>query len=173
MDIFAPDKYYKSIYTINYKALKKAGIKCLLFDLDNTLCPFAATKPSVKEKEFVEGLKDMGFKVIIISNSPQERLEPFKEGFNVDTACSSRKPLKKKYKKIMELYKYKNTEIAAIGDQLMTDILGANRMGFTSIFVDNLTNLEYKFTKINRFFERRILKRFAKRGILVKGEYHD
>lgn len=173
MDIFAPDKYYHSIYTINYKALKKSGIKCLLFDLDNTLCPFTAVKPSVKEKELVEGLKDMGFKVIIISNSPQKRLEPFKEGFNVDTACSSRKPLKKKYKKILDLYKFKDTQIAAIGDQLMTDILGANRMGLTSILVDPLTSKEYKWTKINRFFEKIVLRRFAKKGILVKGEYYD
>ena len=34
MDLFVPDMYQKSIYTINYKKLKKQGIKCLLFDLN-------------------------------------------------------------------------------------------------------------------------------------------
>ena len=91
MDIFAPDIYVQSIFNINYKALKKSGIKCLLFDLDNTLAPIKSTMPGIKEKELIEGLKDMGFKVIIISNSGKTRLESFKEGFNVDTAANSKK----------------------------------------------------------------------------------
>ena len=37
MDIFIPDIYQKSIYDINYNKLKKAGIKCILFDLDNNI----------------------------------------------------------------------------------------------------------------------------------------
>ena len=55
MDIFAPDIYEQSIFNINYKALKKSGIKCLLFDLDNTLAPIKSTMPGIKEKELIEG----------------------------------------------------------------------------------------------------------------------
>ncbi len=173
MDIFAPDIYEQSIFNINYKALKKSGIKCLLFDLDNTLAPIKSTMPGIKEKELIEGLKDMGFKVIIISNSGKTRLEPFKEGFNVDTAANSKKPFKKKYQKIQKMFKFQDNEIAAIGDQLMTDILGANRMGFTSILVNPISREDFFVTKFNRFLEKIIMKKLNNKGLFTKGEYHD
>ena len=173
LDIFVPDIYQQSIFTINYKALKKSGIKCLLFDLDNTLSPIRVSTPGVKEKELIEGLKDLGFKVIIVSNSNKKRLEPFKEGFNVDTAASAKKPLSSIYKKIMKIYRFKDNQIAAIGDQLVTDVFGANKMGFISILVTPMSKEDLFFTRFNRIIERRIMKRLNKKGLFTKGDYHD
>lgn len=172
MDIFIPDVYQKSIYTINYKKLKKNGIKCLLFDLDNTIAPYKVTEPDVKVKELFARLEE-DFKVIIISNSPKNRIRPFKEKLNVDCAYSSKKPFKTKYKKILELYNFKIDEVACIGDQILTDILGANRMGFTSILVNRVAKYETIFTRFNRFFEKFILKKLDKKNLLVMGEYYD
>lgn len=172
MDAFIPDIYAQSIYTIDYKKLKKNGIKCLLFDLDNCLVPYKTEEPTQKVKELFAILSN-DFKLIIISNSSKSRLRPFKEKLNVDVAYSSRKPFKVKYKKIMELYHFTQDEIACIGDQLLTDILGANRMGFTSILINPLAPYEPIWTKFNRFFERPILKKLAKKHLLVKGEYFD
>lgn len=172
MDMFIPDIYQKSIYTIDYKKLKKNGIKCLLFDLDNTIAPYKVIEPDQKVKELFASL-EKDFKVIIISNSNKNRLRPFKEKLNVDVAFSSKKPFKTKYKKILELYHFKIDEVACIGDQLLTDILGANRMGFTSILVNRIAKYETIFTRFNRFFEKFILKSLAKKRILVSGEYFD
>ncbi len=172
MDIFIPDVYQKSIYTIDYKKLKKNGIKCLLFDLDNTIAPYKTVEPDAKLKELFAHL-EQDFKVIIISNSPKNRVRPFKEKLNVDCAYSSKKPFKTKYKRILELYRFKIDEVACIGDQLLTDICGANRMGFTSILVNRVAKYETIFTKFNRFFEKFILRRLAKKHILVSGEYFD
>lgn len=172
MDVFIPDIYSQSIYTINYRKLKKNGIKCLLFDLDNTIVSYKDNIPDKKLKEFFHHLED-DFKVIIFSNSRKNRLRPFKEQLNVDTAFSCRKPFKKKYKKILDIYKFKETQIACIGDQLITDIWGANRMNFTSILVNRIGKKEPIWTKTNRFFEGFILKKLAKKHILVKGEYYD
>ena len=58
---YVPDKYQKSIYTINYKKLKREGIKCLIFDLDNTLVPASVNEVSKKLKDFINDLKIMGF----------------------------------------------------------------------------------------------------------------
>lgn len=170
MDLFIPDIYAQSIYTIDYKKLKKNGIKCLLFDLDNTIVPYKIDEPTQKVKELFAILSN-DFKLIIISNSTKNRLRPFKEKLNIDVAYSSRKPFKTKYQKIMELYHYKQDEIACIGDQLLTDILGSNRMGFTSVLVNSLAPYEPIWTKVNRFFERPILKRLARQKLLVKGQY--
>ena len=136
MDIFRPDIYKRSIYDIDYEDLKKRGIKCILFDLDNTLAPLEVEIPDKRLLEFFLYLEDLGFKAIILSNASKKRVAPFKERCNVDSSCKSSKPFKKKYLKILELYPYKDTEIACVGDQLLTDILGANRLGFTSILVN-------------------------------------
>lgn len=173
MNIFIPDIYAKNIYAIDYNKLKERSIKCIIFDLDNTIVPIKVNEPDHKIKELLAKLDDLGFKVIIMSNSHKKRLTPFKEGLNVDTAYSSMKPLKRKYKKIMKLYGYKEDEIACIGDQLLTDIAGANRMGFTSIFVEKLADEDLFFTRINRFFERKILRSLNKKGVYEKGKYYD
>ena len=172
LDYFIPDIYAQSIYTINYKKLKKNGIKCLLFDLDNTIAPYKVIEPDQKVKELIARL-EADFKVIIVSNSGKNRLRPFKEKLNVDVAFSSKKPLKTKYKKILSLYKFKIDEVACIGDQLLTDILGANRMGFTSILVNRVAKYEMFPTRVNRFIEKRILNKLAKKNILVSGVYYD
>ena len=78
-DKFVPDIYEKSIYTIDYKKLKKRGIKCLIFDLDNTIAPTNLKKPNKKIKDLFEELKDMKFKIIIMSNEIKKRIEPFKD----------------------------------------------------------------------------------------------
>lgn len=172
MDQFIPDLYQKNIYDIDYEKLKKKGIKCLLFDLDNTIVAVNEDVPSKKVKELFLYL-ERDFKVIIVSNSNQKRLIPFKEGLNVDVAASSRKPSRKKYLKIIDIYGFKKHEIAAIGDQLLTDILGANRIGITSILVNQIGEYEKFGTKINRFFEGFIRRSFKKKKILIKGDYYD
>lgn len=172
MDIFVPDIYQKSIYTINYKKLKKNGIKCLLFDLNNTLASYEVDYPDNKLRELIFEL-EKDFKVIIISNSSKKRVRPFKEKLNVDSAFSSKKPFKKKYKKIMNLYNFKVHEIAVIGDELLTDIWGGNKMGFKTILVNGISEEEPFYTRIIRHFERKIIKKLNKKGILFKGEYYE
>lgn len=173
MNNFIPDIYARNIYNINYDKLKERNIKCLLIDLDNTMVLSTMNSPTKElENLFIE-LEDMGFKIIIISNCSKKRLTIFKEKLNVDTAYLSFKPFKMKYKKIMKIYSYKQSEIAAIGDQILTDILGANRMGITSIFVDKLGEDTFIGTKINRFFERIILNKLNKRGIYEEGKFYE
>lgn len=172
MENFIPDIYQKNIYDIDYKKLKKKGIKCLLFDLDNTLVPVKADMPTKKLKELFAYL-EKDFKIIIVSNSNRKRLIPFKEGLNVDVAASAHKPFKKKYLKIMEIYKFKEFEMAAIGDQLLTDINGANRVGITSVLISPIGEYEKFGTKINRFFEKFIYRYLKRKNILIKGNFYD
>jgi len=103
MNNFIPDIYAKNIYSIDYKKLKQRGIKCILFDLDNTIAPLSEKQPSKEIKELFSYIDDLNMKVIILSNSRKERVAPFKEILNVDSCHTSKKPLKYKYKKIMKM----------------------------------------------------------------------
>ena len=172
MDKFVPDMYQKSIYDINYKKLKKRGIKCLLIDLNNTIVSYDTESPTDKLREKMYEL-EKDFKVIIVSNSSKDRIRPFKEILNIDSAYKSGKPFSKKYKKIIKLYNLKDTEIAVIGDMILTDIYGGNRMGFTTILVNKVSEDEPFGVRLLRKFERRIIKKLNKKGILFKGEYYE
>lgn len=173
IDKYVPDKYFKSIYDINYESLKKSGIKCLIFDIANTLMPESEMHPSKKVKDLFEDLKDMGFKIVLMSNNFKKGVESFKEELCVDSAYLSFKPLKFKYRKIEKLYNFKYTEIACIGDQLFFDIKGANKMNFTSILVNPISIDEYAVSKLNRKFENYIIKRITKKDLFKKGRYYD
>ena len=94
---FLPDIYQKSVYKINYDKLKNAGIKCIIFDLDNTITPVSLNKPTKRLIDLFNKLKNMGFKCIILSNSGKKRVEPFKNALAVDSGFSSRKPTNRKY----------------------------------------------------------------------------
>ena len=172
MNNFIPDIYAKNIFNIDYKKLKKDGIKCVLFDLDNTIAPLSETEPSKDVKELFAYIDDLNMKIIILSNSRKKRVAPYKEKLNVDSACMSMKPLKRKFRKVLGMFNYDFSEVALIGDQVLTDVYGANRCGITSVLVDPLTDEDGFFTKINRRFEKIILNKLKKKGIYEKGKYY-
>jgi len=173
VDIFIPDMYQKSIYTINYEKLFEDGIRCLLFDLDNTCVPYEEKKPSKKLKDLFDRLKENGFKVIIFSNATKKRLEPFKNTLIVDCSYSSKKPSKRKFLKVLKMFEYDLSETAIIGDQLFTDIYGGNRVGIKTILVNPMSDKDMPVTKIFRKLEKRQYKIMKKRGILTLGKYYD
>lgn len=173
MDIFLPDKYYKNVYQINYMRLKEDGIKCLLFDLDNTIIPPNIKKPNKKIRDLFDNLKEQDFKIIIMSNSNKKRLTPFKDELIVDCSASSLKPSKTKFLKILKEYKLDLSEVAIIGDQLLTDIFGGNRIGITTILVNPISKNDITVTKFNRKLEKIIEKKLYKRNLFERGKYYE
>ncbi len=169
---FLPDMYSESIFTINYKKLKKKGIKCLLLDLDNTISPAKEVVLYEETKKLIDKLKK-DFKIIIFSNNFPKRIGKFGDYYSVDIACVSLKPLSYKYRYILRKYKYNKNEVAAIGDQLITDIQGGNNIGITTILVNPMTEIDETETWLNRRIEDRIFKYFDKKDWLKKGRYYD
>ncbi len=155
MKLLTPTIYYKDIYNIDYKKLKEEGIKCLLFDLDNTCIGYKEKLPTKKLEELFKRLNKMNFQVFIFSNARKKRVEPFKK---LPITCHpvSKKPLKINFKKIMKKYNYQKEEICIIGDQLFTDVLGGNRVGIKTCLVEPLTAEDFIITKFFRKIENNI-----------------
>ncbi len=173
MEKYVPDMYQKTIYDINYKKLLNQGIKCIMFDLDNTLVPPNVKEPTEKVIELFNDLKQMGFRVIIFSNSPKRRLKPFKEILEVDCSASSKKPFKKKFLKVLSDYNYTITEVAIIGDQILTDVVGGNKIGILTILVNPVSKKDFILTKFNRLIEKIIIRRLSKKSLFIKGKYYE
>lgn len=173
IDKFVPDMYAQSIYRINYEKLVKLGIKCIIFDLDNTIAPFNIENPPKEAIELMFKIKDLGIKPILMSNSNKKRVEPFRNTLEIDSCASALKPLSKNYKKILSIYKMTPEQIACVGDQFLTDILGANKMGMTSILVNRISEKDHAATWINRKIEKLVILILEKKDLFKKGKYYD
>lgn len=173
MEKYIPDMYQKSIYDVSYEKLMVRGVKCLLFDLDNTLAPFSAKSVDDKVKTLFNNLREMGFKVIIFSNSPKSRVSAFAESLAVDFVANAKKPLKMGFNAILNKYKYNITEVAIIGDQMLTDICGGNKIGITTILVNPISTTDPIWTKFNRHFEHRVMNKLTAHDLFFKGRYYD
>ena len=171
MDKYIPNMYKKNILDIDYEKLKEIGIKCLIFDLDNTIA-------LIDENEIpknVEGLfkkLNKEFRVVIISNNYKKRISKFCEPFNTPFVSFAMKPLPFGFIKIKNKYNLEKKEMCMIGDQLMTDILGGNCFGLYTILVDPLGKKDLKITSINRMLEKQKIKKLTKLNILERGKYY-
>lgn len=173
LKLFTP-KYYIHQYdvvTANY--LKKQGISVLLCDIDNTLVAHDVALPDERVIMFLKRMIDAGIQVIFVSNNVEDRVKTFVEACGIQTAyyAFSMKPLSKTYRKILKEYGYQRKEVAMLGDQLMTDILGANWMGFYTILTAPVVQRDLSFTKINRIFESMVFYLLRITGRLKKGDY--
>ncbi|MCI8445644.1 MAG: YqeG family HAD IIIA-type phosphatase [Bacilli bacterium] len=173
MEQFIPDIYQKSIYTIDYQKLWNRGIRCLLFDLDNTLVPASIHKANKKIKALFEELKEKGFTVILFSNSGKKRLKPFKDELEIDVLARARKPLSKHFLRVMKEYHFTVSEVAMIGDQLLTDVWGGNKVGITTILINPVSKKDFILTRFNRRIENRIIKKLRNNDLFVRGKYYD
>lgn len=173
MEKFKPDIYQKNIYHINYGKLKEEGIKCLLFDLDNTLIAYDESVVSEELKELINKLKNLDFRVIIMSNSSKKRLLKMKQQLQVPIIYRAMKPLSINFTRVFKQYKYNENDIAIIGDQLMTDIKGGNKVGITTILVDPVKESDAFLTGFNRYCERKKIEQLGTRGVFFKGRYYE
>lgn len=172
MEKYLPDIYTKSIYTVPYDKLKQEGIKCLLFDLDNTIAPYHEQKVEEKTKNLIEELKQ-DFIVIIFSNSPKKRIQNFKDTLQIDCLANAKKPFKISFLKIFNEFKLNENEVAIIGDQLYTDILGGNKVGIMTVLVNPISKKYPFWTKIGRLNEKRIVNGLKKRDLFFEGRYYE
>lgn len=170
MKRFIPNIYKKSIFEINYKKLKEQNIKVLLFDFDNTIIEKGNSIVNKKTITLFNKLKK-DFLIYVVSNSLNtKKLNIVCKKLEIPFIGDSRKPLKKGYKKL-KFKGIKNNQIAMIGDQLMTDVWGANRMGYISILIDPMTNNELIWTKLTRVLEKLVFKINNKK--IERGNYYD
>ena len=163
-----PTYYYNSIYDIDFNQLYESGKRLILTDLDNTLISYKESMPKDDLKSLINNLKNIGFEIIIVSNSNKGiRAKKFAEILDIKYTKLSLKPLKRGINKAIKKLaskKYLKSEIILFGDQLMTDIFGANRAKIDSILVkpiDKLTDILP--TRINRKLEIHFLKKIKKK----------
>ena len=169
---FKPNGYARSVFDIDLNMLKKQGYNFIMCDIDNTLVAHDNKDPNELVFAFLKQCELLKFDIVFISNNNKKRVGYFGEQCKIDYYHFSTKPLKRQYKKILNKYQNDPSKVVVIGDQILTDILGGNRMKFYTILTDPLYQKDITWTKVNRIFEKIVYKKLADKKSLIKGEYY-
>lgn len=159
-----PKMYVPSIEQIDQDILINTGIRCVLFDLDNTLVPRDEDALTPQAAEWIREISAKGVKVCVVSNCHKLRYSKVTGAENIPAVCRAIKPLKRSFRRAMKMLEVTEKETAIVGDQIFTDILGGNRMNLFTILVDPLPGKEFWATKLfSRRLERIILSGIIRR----------
>jgi len=158
---FLPTYFYPKIEDIDFDKLKEQGVKSLFFDLDNTVIPYDENIISFQTLSFLKNLQS-SFDIMIVSNSHKHRVAPAVH--DLPFVYYAKKPLKMGIRKAIKTFARNKDEVILIGDQIVTDVFGANRMKIKSILVKPIKKSSDRWiTRFNRKIAAHILKGVKKR----------
>ena len=133
MSIFFPGEYLDSTYVIDFDKLYKDGYRGVIFGVDNTLVPHGEPADE-RAKQLFAHLKELGYSCMLLSNNKEPRVKMFNDAVKVNYIFKANKPMPGNYKKAMELMGTTTKNTLFIGDQIFTDVMGANITGIRTIW---------------------------------------
>lgn len=161
--MFYPNAYFNKVEEITIEFLQRNKIKALILDIDNTLIDYSHVMTESVEK-WARDLKGQGVKLYIVSNtSKKKKVEKVAGKLDIPYVFFAKKPLKIGFKKAQKYLKENSENIAVVGDQIFTDVIGGNRAKMFTILVEPINEKDFWYTKWKRPIERRIKENFMKR----------
>ena len=159
-----PSHYCENIFQVDEAFLMKHQVKGIILDVDNTL----VDRERILSQEVIDWHRKLiqrGIKTIILSNSIRGRgVARIAKELGTEYINFARKPFKFGMKQALHKMNLEAKEVAMIGDQIFTDVLGARRMGLFSVLVEPVSSNEPWRVKWQRPIERLILKKYKKRN---------
>jgi len=160
----APDYYTESVLLLEPSFLRQLA-DVVVLDLDNTLVPRDVERIDPQHGAWVQSLLDAGLDVVIVSNNWRGRVEKALEGLDgLRILAPAGKPLLKNLKKALSEGGHRVERAILIGDQVFTDIMGARRLGLTTILVKPLSGYDLPHTRVLRLIEKRLLSQWLASG---------
>jgi len=158
-----PNLYLKNIKEITIELLNKNNIKGLILDIDNTLIDFDKNLLEGTEK-WCENLKSQGIKMCILSNTNKvHKVKKVADILKLEYLYFAHKPNKKGFNKAKEILKLEPQNIAVVGDQIFTDVLGGNKSKMFTILTKPIDTRDILITKVKRPFENLVIKKYLKK----------
>ena len=159
-----PDEYVASAYEINYERLFQEGFRGVIYDIDNTLVLPDAPADD-RAREHLRRLRQMGWRAALVSNNREGRVKSFSEETGgIPYVYLALKPFAKGYRHAMEMMKTTPGTTIFVGDQIYTDIWGANRAGLRSFLVQPMVTKEEPQIILKRLVEKPVLAAYRRRA---------
>ncbi len=158
-----PKLYCNNVRDVKLDFLKENNIQGIILDVDNTLIDYYRNFED-GTIQWVENLKQSGIKFCIVSNSNKlEKVMYVAKTLDIPYFYFAKKPFKIGFLKAKKQMGLNSKNIAAIGDQIMTDVIGANRCGMFSILVKPIKEKDILITRIKRPIENKIINSYLKK----------
>lgn len=161
LQTFYPGEYLDSAYMIDFDRLWQEGYRGIIFDIDNTLVPHGAPADERARKLFAH-LKELGFQCCLLSNNKEPRVMMFNRQIKVHYIHNAHKPRVANYRRAMELMGTTKEDTLFVGDQIFTDVWGANLAGIRTILVKPIDKREEIQIVLKRYPERVVLYFYQK-----------
>lgn len=155
-----PDAVVPSVTEVTPEFLRAHGVRGVMVDLDDTLLPSGSDLLEPLFKGWLESLRSVGIPVVILSNGTHARVARSAQALGVVGLPLMGKPLGRAFQQGLAQLGTPARETAMVGDQLFTDVLGANLVGLVSILVTPLSPGKLPHTRVLRQLEKRLLKRY-------------
>lgn len=164
MEKFYPDEYLDSTYEIDFDELYAQGYRGVIFDIDNTLVRHGAPADERACALFAH-LKELGFACMLLSNNKEPRVKMFNDAVQVSYIYKAGKPGTANYFKAMEQMGTTKENTIFVGDQIFTDIYGANRAGIRTILVKPIHPKEEIQIVLKRYLEKIVLFFYRRKNV--------
>lgn len=152
-----PDLRAPSLSEVPIPALLARGVRGVILDLDNTLARYRGDRPEPAAARWVSAARESGLSIYLVSNAMPARVAAFARGLGVSGSGFSRKPFRRAFRRALRSLGMEPREVAVIGDQVFTDVLGGNLLGATTVLVSPLDKDEALHTQVIRWVERVVL----------------
>ena len=165
-NLLCPNITVKTLYDIERNELQQQGIRGIIFDLDNTIIPWDSPTMSPDIIQWLNALLAQGFKICLVSNNMGKRVQTIAGIFGIPFVSRAYKPSKSGFRQAIAKMELAENQVAVVGDQLFTDVLGGNRLGLYTIWVAPLSATEFFGTKITRRLEKLTVRILRAKGLI-------
>lgn len=155
-----PDRIFNSITEIDGALLQSEGVRGLVLDIDNTMAPRHVPLPDEALMRWIQTLADADVKLFIVSNNRRDRVARFADALGLPFIRFGMKPFPQSFRRAVRRMDLTPRDVAAVGDQIFTDICGAHLAGLRAWLVAPLDRNETASFRIRRALEAPVLRRY-------------
>lgn len=157
--LFKPKWWLKSVLDIDEKFIRENHLRGLILDLDNTLSMHGSPAAEQGVTEWLEQMRGMGMKMMVLSNNTKKRVAPLAKELGLDFISFGCKPLTVGVSRALRKMRLPRKSVALVGDQIFTDIIGGNLRGVNTVLVEPFHLEDKKSFKLKRKLESAVFKR--------------
>lgn len=154
-----PDSRVDTVYDIDLQALRAQGILGVILDLDNTIIPWGMRQAPSELFRWIASARTLGLRLCIVSNNRGPRVTRLAAALDLPAVTGAWKPGRASLHRALSVMGTAPETTALVGDQLLTDILGGNRLGLYTILVRPQSRREFFLTRVVRLIERLVIGR--------------
>ena len=125
---------------ITPELLHARDIRLLMLDFDNTIVPYTTNEPTQQMAAWLRAMQASDIRLCVVSNSKRPRVVKFCRKYGLDCITHAKKPFSRGIRECLTRFSLDPAHCALVGDQIYTDVLGANCAGVQSILISAIHN---------------------------------